>query len=71
MHPWLRGAISNGVAGALLLAVSQAGHLEMYAIVALGVQWAVFFCHAMPKRSEVRVPPRLRLPKHSWVSRMP
>ena len=54
MNPVLRGLASNGVAATLLYAVARAGQLELYAVVALSIQWAVFFLHGLPRRSEVR-----------------
>lgn len=46
------GLGSNVVGVALLLAVGQACHCELYCAVALGLQWGVACLHGVPRHSE-------------------
>ena len=47
-----KGVLSNGVAGALLWLVASRLALHTYVFVAVGIQYAVFALHGLPRNSE-------------------
>eukprot|EP00900_Chrysochromulina_parva_P005150 jgi/Chrpa1/14636/Chrysochromulina_OHIO_Genome00018476-RA len=49
---YVRGLISNGVALALLYAISCIPGMRQYVCLSLALQWGVFIVHALPNTSE-------------------